>query len=409
MERGAKPLGVDPGRVQGTLLGFVSRAPRAPLAPGSTSGFSSRFAASEAPRSGGLADRTNAPSLAPREGMDALTPEQKARTAANSQTAFARKMRRLEDAAPARADDRGASRRLDATPAFREPPRVLATAPTAPATRLAKPPRHREPAEDLASCGGPRGTPPRRPSARGAIAAPPSGEGDTAVKALQQRADLVARQFGVTALRVTLTDGKKARAKTRGRVPAELPDVDDRLRQFFGDKMVDEGLSTKVTATECSKCARRETSGWFTSLADPDHVICRSCRRKELPRGVSACGRCARVDSNKWCLSRAEPGKVICFPCYEKEPPHLGCKCADCGTTEASTWRKVKTGKPVCFKCFQREKTPQQREKPAQERAQRNCADCGTTEASEWRKVRTGKPVCFTCYKREKRAQKRAQ
>ena len=240
------------------------------------------------------------------------------------------------------------------------------------ATRLAKPPRHREPAEDLASCGGPRGTPPRRPSARGAIAAPPSGEGDTAVKRLQQRADLVARQFGVKALRVTLTDGKKARAKTRGRVPAELPDVDDkRLRQFFGDKMVDEGLSAKVTATECSKCARRET--------------------------------------NKWLFSRAEPGKVICFPCYEKEPPHLGCKCADCGTTEASTWRKVKTGKPVCFKCFQREKTPQQREKPAQERAQRNCADCGTTEASEWRKVRTGKPVCFTCYKREKRAQERAQ
>ena len=41
----------------------------------------------EAPRSGGpLADRTNAPSPAPREGMDALTPELNARTAANRET-----------------------------------------------------------------------------------------------------------------------------------------------------------------------------------------------------------------------------------------------------------------------------------------------------------------------------------
>ena len=88
---------------------------------GSTSGFSSRLAASEAPRSGGLADRTNAPSPAPREGRDALTPEQKARIAANREAALARKRRRLEDAARARAGDRGASRRLDATPAFREP------------------------------------------------------------------------------------------------------------------------------------------------------------------------------------------------------------------------------------------------------------------------------------------------
>ena len=150
---------------------------------GSTSGFSSRLAASEAPRSGGLADRTNAPSPAPREGRDALTPEQKARIAANREAALARKRRRLEDAARARAGDRGASRRLDATPAFREPPRGLATPPTAPATRLATPPRHRAPAEDLASRGGPRGTPPRRPSARGAIeaASPPAGEDDTAV------------------------------------------------------------------------------------------------------------------------------------------------------------------------------------------------------------------------------------
>ena len=45
---------------------------------GSPSGFSSRLAASEALRSGGLADRTNAPSPAPREGRDALTPEQRA-------------------------------------------------------------------------------------------------------------------------------------------------------------------------------------------------------------------------------------------------------------------------------------------------------------------------------------------
>ena len=54
--------------------------------------------ASEAPRSGGpLADRTNAPSPAPREGMDALTPELNARTAANRETPPARKRRRLED------------------------------------------------------------------------------------------------------------------------------------------------------------------------------------------------------------------------------------------------------------------------------------------------------------------------
>ena len=52
----------------------------------------------EAPRSGGpLADRTNAPSPAPREGMDALTPELNARTAANRETPPARKRRRLED------------------------------------------------------------------------------------------------------------------------------------------------------------------------------------------------------------------------------------------------------------------------------------------------------------------------
>ena len=30
MGRGAKPPGVDPGRAQGTLLGFLSRAPLAP-------------------------------------------------------------------------------------------------------------------------------------------------------------------------------------------------------------------------------------------------------------------------------------------------------------------------------------------------------------------------------------------
>ena len=56
------------------------------------------LAASEAPRSGGpLEDRTNAPSPAPREGMDALTPELNARTAANRENPPARKRRRLED------------------------------------------------------------------------------------------------------------------------------------------------------------------------------------------------------------------------------------------------------------------------------------------------------------------------